>query len=128
MLKCTPSKYTIRQCSCRRRSRHASNCWVSVWLRRLMVLATSSHSQQSLSHFSHFVRADSSHEHLRESFGDVRFIPLVAFKGLGMELAFPVSGHASDLRVGPWLSPDHGCRSRCDSPCAWDCILPRRLQ
>ena len=50
-------------------------------------------SQQGLSDFSHFVRAHPSHEHLCESFGDVRFIALVAFKGLGVELAFPVSGH-----------------------------------
>jgi len=32
-----------------------------------MVLATSGDSHQGLSDFSHFVRAHSSHEHLRQS-------------------------------------------------------------
>src|SRR6516164_3838560 len=39
ILKWRPSRYTTRQWGCKERSRHASNCSVSVWLRRLMVLA-----------------------------------------------------------------------------------------
>src|SRR5438045_3403417 len=55
--------------------------------------STGGDSQQRLSHFSHFMRAHPSHKHLREPFGNVRFIALVAFKGLSVELAFPVSGY-----------------------------------
>src|SRR5258708_34297673 len=54
---------------------------------------TGSDSQQGLSHFSDFVRARSCDKHLGESFGDVRFIAAVAFKRLGVELAFPISRH-----------------------------------
>src|SRR6266566_5834317 len=54
---------------------------------------TGGDSQQGLSDFSHLVRAHPSHERLRESVRDVRFIALVTFKGLGVEVAFPVSGH-----------------------------------
>ena len=49
-----------------------------------------SDSQQGLSHFPHLMRAHPSHEHLCQSFGDMRFIALVVFKGLGVELAFAV--------------------------------------
>ena len=49
-------------------------------------------------------RAHSSHEHLRQSFGNMRFIATVAFKGLGMELTFPISGDV-DL-----LDPPCRCR------------------
>jgi hypothetical protein len=64
-----------------------SNCWVSVWFKRLIVLATSSDSHEGLGHFSHFVGTRPSDKHLRESFGNVRFIAAVAFKGLRVELA-----------------------------------------
>ena len=37
-------------------------------------------------------RARACHEHLGQSLGDVGFIAAVAFKGLGMELAFPIAG------------------------------------
>ncbi len=52
---------------------------------------TGSDSQQGLSDFSHFVGAHSGYKHLAESFGDVRFVALVAFKGLRVELAFSIS-------------------------------------
>src|SRR6266702_5151754 len=54
---------------------------------------TGSDSQQGLSDFPHLVGARPSHEHLRQPFGDVRFIATVAFKGLGVELTFTISGH-----------------------------------
>jgi hypothetical protein len=54
---------------------------------------TGGDSHQGLSDFSYFMRAHPSHEHLRQSFGDMWFIALVVFKGLGVELAFAVSGH-----------------------------------
>jgi hypothetical protein len=38
-------------------------------------------------------RACACHEHLRQPFGDVRFIATVAFKDLGVELAFPIAGN-----------------------------------
>src|SRR6266566_6781066 len=93
MLKCTPSRYTIRQCSCSGRARQVSNCWVSVWLRRLIVLATSRDSHERLSHFSDFVRADSGHKHLAKSLRHLRFIATVAVEDLGVELPLPVSGN-----------------------------------
>jgi hypothetical protein len=43
--------------------------------------------------FPHLVGARASHEHLGESFGNVRFIAAVAFKRLGVEWAFPISGN-----------------------------------
>ena len=55
-----------------------------------MVLPTSSDSHEGLGDLSHLVRAHPSHEHLRQSFGDMRFIALVVFKGLGVELALAV--------------------------------------
>ena len=58
---------------------------------------TGSDSQQRLSHFSHFVGTRPSDKHLGESFGNVRFIAAVAFKGLRVELTRAVSGHV-DLR------------------------------
>src|SRR5207244_7676316 len=58
---------------------------------------TGSNSQQGLSHFPHLVGACPSHEHLRQPFGDMRFIATVAFKGLRVELAFTVSGHVDLL-------------------------------
>src|SRR5437667_6491339 len=79
MLKWMPSRYTIRQCACRERSRHASNCCVRVWLSRLMVLATSSNSHQRLGHFSHLMGTCPGHEHLRQSFGNVRFSMVAHF-------------------------------------------------
>src|SRR5713101_8374515 len=58
---------------------------------------TGSHSQQRLSHFSHFVGACPGHEHLRESLCDVRFIAAIALKGLRVELTRAVSGHVDLL-------------------------------
>jgi hypothetical protein len=58
---------------------------------------TRSDSQQRLSHFPHLVRARASHEHLRESFGDMGFIAAVTVKDLGMELTFPISGDVDVL-------------------------------
>ena len=54
---------------------------------------TGSDPHQRLGHFSYFVGARSGHEHLRQSFGDVRFKATVAFKGLRVELTFTISGH-----------------------------------
>src|SRR6266851_6894095 len=64
---------------------------------------TGSDSQQGLSHFPHLMRAHPSHEHLCQSFSDMRFIATVALKGLGMELTFTISG---DLDL---LEPTRRC-------------------
>ena len=56
-------------------------------------------SQQRLSHFSHLVRTRARHEHLREPFGDIWFIATVAFKGLGVELTFPISRYFEILNA-----------------------------
>src|SRR5689334_2815282 len=53
---------------------------------------TGSDSHEGLSDFPHFVGARSSHKHLCQPFGNVGFIALVAFKRLGVELTFPISG------------------------------------
>ena len=55
-----------------------------------MVLPTSSDSHEGFGDLSDLVRAHPSHEHLRQSFGNMRFIATVAFKGLRMELTFPI--------------------------------------
>src|SRR5438270_3612088 len=54
---------------------------------------TGSDSHERLGHFSHLLGACSCYEHLRQPFGYMRFIAAVPLKHLGMELAFPVSGH-----------------------------------
>src|SRR5437867_2171161 len=54
---------------------------------------TGSDSHQRLGHFSYFVSARPGHKHLGESFSNVGFIAAVAFKRLGVELTFPISGH-----------------------------------
>src|SRR5947209_8212852 len=54
---------------------------------------TGSHSHEGLGHFSHLVGARPSHKHLCEPLCNVRFIAAGAFKGLGVELAFPISGN-----------------------------------
>ena len=51
---------------------------------------TGSNSQQGLGHFPYFMGTGSGHEHLRESFSDVRFKATVPVKDLRMELAFAV--------------------------------------
>jgi hypothetical protein len=66
-------------------------------LRRLIVLPTSSDSQQGFGDFSHLVGAHPGDEHLRQSFVNMRFIALVPFKGLRMELTFPIPGHLDVL-------------------------------
>jgi hypothetical protein len=53
---------------------------------------TGGNSYERLSHFSHFLGADSSHKHLGQSLGYLWFIALVAVKNLGMELPFSISG------------------------------------
>ena len=63
------------------------------WLRRLIVLPTSSDSQQGLSHFSHLVGARPSHKHLGQPIGDLRLIAAVALKYLGVELALAIAGN-----------------------------------
>ncbi len=52
---------------------------------------TGSNSHEGLSDFPHLVRARPSHEHLRQTFGDMRLIATVAFKRLGVELTRTVS-------------------------------------
>ncbi len=47
-------------------------------------------SHQRLSHFPHFVRADSGHKHLGESLRHLGFKAAVAVEDLGVELAFAV--------------------------------------
>jgi hypothetical protein len=91
--------YRIRQCSDRERSRQASNCCASVWFKRLIVLSTSSHAHEGLGHFSHFMGARPSDKHLAESFRNVRFLATVAFKRLGVELTFTISGHVDLLQL-----------------------------
>ena len=63
---------------------------MSVWLRRLIVLATSSHCQQRLGHFSDLVGTRPGDNHLGQSLGNVGFIARVSFKRLGVELTFPI--------------------------------------
>jgi hypothetical protein len=50
-------------------------------------------THQGLGHFPDLVRACPCDKHLRESFCNMGFIPTVPFKSLGVELAFPISGH-----------------------------------
>src|SRR6266566_4644795 len=54
---------------------------------------TRSKTHQGLGYFSYFVGTHPSDKHLGKSFSNVRFIATVAFKRLGVELAFPVFGH-----------------------------------
>src|SRR5258708_2756532 len=54
-------------------------------------------SHEGLGHFSHFVGTRPSDKHLGESFGNVRFIAAVAFKGLRVEMTRAVSGHVDLL-------------------------------
>src|SRR5947207_12320310 len=65
---------------------------------------TGSYPQQRLSHFSHFMRTRSRHEHLGEPLSDMGFIVTIAFKGLGVELAFPIS------RYFQIFDPSRRCR------------------
>jgi len=62
-----------------------------------MVLATSSNSHKRLGHFSYLMGTCPGHEHLRQSFGNVRFIAAIALKGLGVELTFTISGDVDVL-------------------------------
>jgi len=78
-------------------SDHVSNCWVSVWFKRLIVLPTSSDSQQGLSDLSDFVSACTCHKHLGESFRDMGFVATVAFEGLGVELTLTIPRHVDVL-------------------------------
>src|SRR2546428_13309135 len=54
---------------------------------------TGSDSQQGLGDFPDLVGARPSYKHLGKSFGNVRLIATIAFKGLGVELTFTISGH-----------------------------------
>ena len=56
------------------------------------MLATSSHCQQRLGDFSDLVGTRPGDKHLRQPFGNVRLIALIAFKRLGVELTFSISG------------------------------------
>src|SRR6266700_7508579 len=58
---------------------------------------TGSHSHQGLRDFPNLVGTRPGDKHLGESFGNVRFIATVAFKRLGVELPFPISGDV-DIR------------------------------
>ncbi len=58
---------------------------------------TGSNSHERLDHFPYLVGARSGHEHLGESFGNVWFIPTVAFKGLRMKLTLTISGNLQVL-------------------------------
>src|SRR5438045_2934362 len=98
MLKCTPSRYRIRQCSWRGRSRQASNCWVSVWLRRLMVLAQGATPIKVWATSpTLWVLVPATNIWVSPSAMCVRFIATVAFKRLRVELAFTISGHVDIL-------------------------------
>src|SRR6266566_8088321 len=57
---------------------------------------TGGDSHQRLGHFSHFLRTNACHKHLREPFGHLRFVATVAIKDLGMEASFSISG---DLKI-----------------------------
>src|SRR6266487_180142 len=93
MLKCTPSRYTMRQCSSRGRSRHASNCCVSVWLRRLIALALgATPSNVWATSPTLWVLVPDTNIPVA-SFGNVRFITAVAFKSLRVEVPFTISGN-----------------------------------
>src|SRR5229473_6481495 len=54
---------------------------------------TGSDAQQRLGHVPHFMRTRAGHEHLGESFGNVRFITIVALEDLRVELTFPIAGN-----------------------------------
>src|SRR6266705_5733889 len=58
---------------------------------------TGSHAHQRLGHFPYLVGARACNEHLGEPFGNVGFIPTVAFKGLRVKLPGAVSGHLDVL-------------------------------
>src|SRR5712692_10584982 len=58
---------------------------------------TGNDSKQGLCYFSHFVGTRPGDKHLGESFGNVRFIAAVAFKGLRVELTRAISGHVDLL-------------------------------
>ena len=52
---------------------------------------TRSNAHQGLDHFPDLVGTHPSDKHLGKSFGNVRFIAAVAFKGLRMKLALPIA-------------------------------------
>src|SRR5215470_7732716 len=89
----------MRQWSCRGRCRHVSYCWVRLWLSRLMVLPTSSSSQQGCSHFPDLMGTHSGYEHLGKSFGKVRFIATKPLKCLRVKPTFPISGYVDILNT-----------------------------
>jgi hypothetical protein len=55
-------------------------------------------SQQRLGDFSDLLGTRPGDKHLGQSFRNVGFIALVAFKRLGVELTFPISGHVDVLK------------------------------
>lgn len=103
MLKCTPSKYRIRQCSWPPALTPGLKLVGEALVEATDRTGTGSHSQQGLSDFPNLVSARRGHEHLREPLGDVWFVATVAFKRLGVELTLTISGHF-DL-----LEPTRGC-------------------
>jgi hypothetical protein len=73
------------------------------WLSERLVEATDGTGtggdpHECLGHFSHLLGACPCHEHLRQSFGDMRFIAAVPLKHLRVEVTFPVPGHFEILK------------------------------
>src|SRR2546423_1935612 len=56
-------------------------------------------SHEGLSDLPHFVGASPIHKHLRQRFGYLRFVTLVAFEHLGVKLPFPISGNLEILNA-----------------------------
>src|SRR2546426_5813010 len=93
MLKCTPSRYSTRQCSCRARWRQSSNCWVRLWLRRLIALALGATPiRVSATSPTLCVLVPATNISVSR-FRDLRLIAAVALEDLRVELALTISGN-----------------------------------
>src|SRR6266566_3983029 len=84
-------------------------------------------SHQRLGHFSHFLRTDPCHKHLRYPIGHLRFIATVAIPRPGYGSALLDLGGPQDLRWDRMRSPDRECRCHCGILSAQEYTLPRRL-
>jgi hypothetical protein len=106
ILKWTPSRYRIRQCSRPR----ALSPDLKLLRERLVQTAdragTGSHSHERLGHFPHLGGARPGHKHVGESFGHMGFIATVPLKRLGVELPFTIVFEPSPPRSDQRRSKD----------------------
>ncbi len=92
----------MRQWVCNVRVRHSSNCSVSVRLRRLTALATSSNSHEGLCHVAHFLRdSPRPQTSLSSHLLQVGRIDCSESSDLGMECSCSISGYRHRSSIGP---------------------------